>query len=1156
MADSDSLIVGVGASAGGLEAFKAFFQAVPADPGMAFVLVQHLDPEHRSALVNIVGDCTAMTVRSAEDGVAVEPNHVYVMPPDSVLRLESGVLRLTRPATTLARRVSINTFLTSLAEDQGENAVGIILSGFGSDGSLGVEAIKEHGGLTISQAEFDHAPKLGMPQSATATGWVDHVLPVEKMWDCLLHHRQFRSQTCGAKGPDGVRKDVEDNLGAISAILNSRLGRDISQYKTNTVMRRVQRRMQVLRTDTVLDYIEALRERSDEPDLLFREVLIRVTRFFRDPAAFETLSEKCIAPILAQGGPDDVIRVWVPGCATGEEAYSLAILFREAMALADQPRKIQIFATDIDDQAIGMARAGVFPDTIAVDVSAERLERYFQQEESQYRVSKDLREMCLFSVHDLVKDPPFSKLDLISCRNLMIYFAAPLQKRVVQMFHYALKPDGAVMLGASEALSTHARLFTPIDKKHRISRRLEAQASPAARHAIKPPEVGLTRKARVTPPPLEIKPEISRALGQFTPAYVIIDQHQDVQQFSGSIAKYLQPASGPASLNLSKLVHASLRLPLRAALKKARATQARVVDSGVDFQNEDRVETVNLVVEPLLEHDGGEGHMLVAFQDSPNRRPLAPVSSTGVTAEELTVSHEQLQTITEELETANEELQSSNEEYQSVNEELQSANEELETSKEELQSINEELQAVNAELADRNASLTDINSDLANLIDSTSIATLFLDGDLRIKRFTPALLSLFNVRAGDEGRPITDIVSHLARDGLQNDARRVMQTLMPVEREVGVLAGDRSYQMQVRPYRDLNNVINGVVITFVDISDRKRAEKDRADLAAIIDSSEDAVIGHDLQGLIQTWNRSAETIYGYTPAEAIGQPMTMLLSEGQADQWPAQLKQILSGIPIKQSDRVIVAKAGRIIDVSLTVSPVKDSTGKIVGGSAIARDITQQKLAEKQSALLLGELDHRVKNILAVVSSVVTQTIKTAQSPDELASSIEGRIQSIARAHSLLTHDGRMGATLAAIITVELEPYQRPIVPFTIAGDDVTLTPRAGMVLSMAIHELTTNAVKYGALGAEHGRLDIRWWRHEAEEAPVLRISWIERGGPPVSTPTRRGFGTTLIERALSHEFDAKVTREFRPSGLVCSIDIPLTEEVGHIGVRGREETS
>lgn len=1142
------LIVGIGASAGGLDAFKAFFRSLPPKPSMAFVLVQHLDPDYPSALVDILSEYSDLTISSGEDGTVVEPDRIYVMPRDSVMRIEGGVLRLTRPATTLARRVAIDTFLTSLAEDVGERAVGVILSGFGSDGSLGVEAIKEHGGLTLSQAEVDRAPKLGMPQSAVATGWVDHVLPVEKMAECLIEHQRFRSSG-GAVRTDAVLKEVEDNLGAISAILNSRLGRDFSQYKTNTVMRRVQRRMQVLRLETVADYILALRELPDEPEKLFREVLIRVTRFFRDAPAFETLASVAIAPLLAKAGGEDPIRVWVPGCATGEEAYSLAILFKEAMAQADRPRRIQIFASDIDDQAIGLARAGLFPDTIAVDVSAERLERYFQKEEAQYRVSKDLREMCLFSVHDVVKDPPFSRLDLITCRNLMIYFAAPLQKRVVQMFHYALKPGGIVMLGASEALTSHARLFAPIDKKHRISRRLDGQGHPDIRKLTphRSPRLS-TGKPAVDDGP---RPDIARALSRFTPAYVIVDEHHEVQQFSGSIAKYLEPTSGPASLGLDKLVHADLRAPLRNAFKKARATHARVIELGLEFQNEDRLESINLVVDPLFEGERPTGQILVAFQDLPVRRREPSDSPAAPWTSDLSVSHEQLQTVTEELETANEELQSSNEEYQSVNEELQSANEELETSKEEMQSINEELQAVNAELGSRNESLTDLNSDLSNLIGSTSIATLFLDSELRIKRFTPTLLALFNVRDGDEGRPITDIVSHLARDGLERDVREVMRTLIPVDREVMLVAGDRAFQMQVRPYRTTDNVINGVVITFVDISDRKRAEKDRSELAAIIDSSEDAVIGHDLNGIILTWNSSAETIYGYTADEAVGRPMSMLLSEGQADLWPAQMAQLLAGNPIRQSDRILTAKAGRIVDVALTVSPIRDDAGKVVGGSAVARDITQQKLAEKQQELLLRELDHRVKNILAVVSSVVSQTLKTTDDPAELAPTLEGRIQSIARAHSLLTEGGRMGASLAAIVEIELAPYRRDDHAFTITGDDVTLTPRAGLVLSMALHELMTNAAKYGSLSVHDGRLDLSWRVVvEGQPTPTLCLVWTERGGPPVVEPTRRGFGTTLIERALSHEFDAEVTRDFAPKGLTCRIDLPMTDDVGHLGVR------
>lgn len=1251
---------------------------------MAFVLVQHLDPDHPSALVDIVRECTAMKVSSAEDGAVVKPNCVFVMPPDATLRLEAGVLRLTRPATTVARRVSINTFLTSLAEDQGDNAVGVILSGFGSDGSLGVEAIKEHGGLTLSQAENDHAPKLGMPQSAVATGSVDHVLAVEDMPACLLDHLHFRGKVDGVTGADGVRHDVADHLGAISAILNSRLGRDFSQYKTNTIMRRVQRRMQVLRIDTVPGYIEALRERSDEPEMLFREVLIRVTRFFRDPETFQVLAEKCIAPLLAKGATDEVIRIWVPGCATGEEAYSLAILFKEAQALADRPRRIQIFATDIDDQAIVIARAGLYPDTIAADVSQQRLERYFQRDGDQYRVSKDLREMCLFSIHDMVKDPPFSKLDLISCRNLMIYFAAPLQKRVVQMFHYGLKPDGTVLMGASEALTAHGRLFTPIDKKHRLSRRLGGIAKsmplPTARPTRK---IDLAQAATLDTPDPEIKSGIARILEQFTPAYVVIDQNQDVRQFFGSVAKYLEPSTGPASFSLSKLIHADLRGPLRAALQKARSSQARVVEPGIEFQIFDRTETVNLVIEPLPENNGDSGLVLVAFQAVANRPQRPEIDVSHQHDDAWNVTREQLQTVTEELETANEELQSSNEEYQSVNEELQSANEELETSKEELQSINEELQTVNAELATRNESLTDLNSDMANLIDSTSIATLFLDGDLRIKRFTPTILDLFNVRRGDEGRPITDIVSLLARNGLENDVRQVTRTLIPIEREVEVIEGDQSYQMTVRPYRDINNVINGVVITFVDISERKRAETNRATLAAIIDSSDDAIIGGNLDGRITSWNPGAERLFGFAAENAVGQPFTILMPPDRQDEEDSILDRVRNGERIDSFETIRRCQNGNLVEISLTVSPIKNADGEIIGSSKIARDIsekkrvnaalsdseeryrtlfeaidqgfciiekvetkpgeasdyrylvtnpafsahsgvssvigktirevvpgeaeewfdlydavvetgtpirtdrhlqtqrrdltiyafrinngtrrcvavlfadiTERKLAERQSALLLGELDHRVKNILSVVSSVVTQTVKSALTPQELASSIEGRIQAIAKAHSLLTQEGRMGASFAEIIKTELAPYHSVAERVTVSGEDVTLTPRAGMALSMAIHELTTNAAKYGALSVEAGCIDICWEAVGDGQAPALRIEWAERSGPLVHPPTRRGFGTTLIERALSYEFDAKVQRAFLPTGLVCVIEMSLTDEVGQMGVRDVEENT
>jgi two-component system, chemotaxis family, CheB/CheR fusion protein len=1144
-----SLVVGIGASAGGLEAFRTFFSVMPADSGITFVLIQHLDPAYPSALVELIRSCTAMDVQSAEDGMPLGPDRVFVIPPDAVLRLDAGVLRLTSPAPPAERRVSINTFLMSLAEDQGPNAVGIILSGFGSDGALGIEAIKEHGGLTLTQAEFDHAPKLGMPQSASAGGFVDHVLPIEEMPTALLDYSRYRTKMDSAQRNDSVSADVTDHLGAISAVLNSRLGRDFSQYKSNTIMRRVQRRMMVLRVDSVSQYIKQLRERADEPSLLFREMLIRVTRFFRDRDVFETLARECLPPMLAKGGDQAPVRVWVPGCATGEEAYSLAILFKEAIAHADRPRRIQIFATDIDDRAIEVARAGIYPDTILADLSSDRIERYFVKEGDTYRVSRDVREMCLFSVHDLVKDPPFSKLDLISCRNLLIYFGSALQKRVIETFHYGLKPNGILLVGTTEALTAHGGFFGPIQKKHRLFKRLEGPV----KRLISPPggfspvthakeRLHLTDKA--------MEGSIARALGQFTPAYVIIDQQQIVQRFSGPIAKYLEPATGPASLHLSSLVHASLRAPLRAAIKEADSSQLRTIAPAVVFHIDDRTLAVNLVVEPLKSSDKAVGALLVAFQDvTPRQMPAAtevvvPNAPENMAQEELIATQRRFHTVTQELEAANEELQSANEEYQSVNEELQSANEELETSKEELQSINEELQTVNAELNARNENLVELNSDLANFIDSTSIATLFLDSELRIKRFTPPILELFNLREGDEGRPITDIVSQLASDGLESDARQVLRTLIPVRREVALAGGESLYQMQVRPYRDLKNVINGVVMTFVDISERKRAEQIHANLAAIIDSSEDAIIGHNLQGMVESWNPAAEAIYGYTAKEAIGRPITALLGGEQMQEWPELQRRLLAGESIRHFDSVQLGKDGRAIDVSLTISPIKDADGRMIGASAIARDITQRKSAEHQATLLLGELDHRVKNILAVVTSIVRQTLKTIDTPQGFASSIEGRIQAIAKAHNLITQKNKAGMSLTAIVNTELAAYLVSADRVTVSGSDITLTPKAGIALSLAIHELTTNAVKYGGFATCDGRLSISWYTFGKADHNSLRMEWEESSTENIEPPTKRGFGTTLLERSLALELDADVTREFRPSGLFCRIDIPLTEEV------------
>lgn len=1146
----EHLIVGIGASAGGLEAFRSFFSEMPVDSGMAFVLVQHLDPDYNSALADIISECTEMTVEKATDGTVAAPNTVSVIPQNAILKIEGGILRVAAPESPTARRLSIDTFLVSLAQDQGENAVGIILSGFGSDGTLGIQAIKESGGLTLSEAAFDHRAKFGMPQSATVGGFVDYVLPPQEMPARLLEYRDFRyrqpvPELSEAAGPGKI-----NHLMTICSVLNSRLGRDFGQYKPSTLMRRVRRRMQVLHIDDPNEYIAQLRILPNEPDLLFREILIGVTRFFRDNVMFEALAETVLPDLISNGGSDEPLRIWVAGCATGEEAYSLAILLKEALAKADCSRKVTIFATDVDDRAITIARAGLYSDAIEADMTVERLEQNFVKEGQRYRVTKNIRDMCVFSTHDLVKDPPFSRLDMVSCRNLLIYFESALQQRVIATFHYGLKRGGLLWLGPSETIAASGRLFKAFDKRSKIFKRLDVAAEiprspPRSRMSITSP---IERANDVD----DIDAQAARMIARYAPAYIVIDSQQEIQRFSGPVAKFMEPVSGDASLNLFKMLHAQLRPPVRNLVRKAVAKQMPIQEI-VTFEVAGQAHTINLIAEPMPEPVGGQRCILLAFQE-----PIAGTASVVLEDAdgdatfidpahgELIAAREKLQTITEELETANEELQSSNEEFQSVNEELHSTVEELETSKEELQSINEELQTVNAELNNRADSLVRSNSDLANLFDSTSIATLFLDNGSHIRRFTPAITEIFNIRDGDEGRLISDFSSRLSGSKLTQDIATVLRDLGSLEREAESVDGTTTYLVRIKPYRDLNNVIDGVVITLIEITENRKLERDRAHLAAIVASSQDAILSHDLDGKITSWNAGAEKIYGYTADEVIGQPMSTLLDDVQVNEWPENLIRLQRGELITDIDISRVTKGDRVIYVSLTISPMRNAQGDIIGASAVARDIATRKMAEQHTAMLMAELDHRVKNILAVVSVVVNQTLKAGGDALAAKSEIEGRILAISRAHGLLTEFGGVEGSLRDLIATELKPYQHKS-NVKVSGDDVVLTSKANVSLALAIHELATNSAKYGALSTTEGLLDLTWRVKGASPSLTLEIVWVEAGGPPVKTPTSRGYGTKLIELSLVRGLAATVNREFLETGVQCSIILPLTEDIGRL---------
>jgi two-component system CheB/CheR fusion protein len=835
------LVVGLGASAGGLDAFKSFFAGMPTQSGMVFVLIQHLDPHHKSLLVELLSNHTEMPVVQATDGMAVAADHVFIIPPNAVMTIKGGTLRVSKPAPPRERRRPIDVFFASLAEDQEEKAVCIILSGSGSDGSLGLKAVKEHGGFSLAQAGFDQTALLGMPSSAAATGLVDEVMPVEQMPARLLAYAQHLGRIGDRKAPDGTRRDAAEHLTRICALLRARLGHDFSQYKENTLVRRIQRRMQVLRIDNVPEYIDRLRQEPDQLDLLFRDLLIGVTQFFRDPEAFEALESEVMPKLLENKSNDDQIRIWVPGCATGEEAYSIAILVKEAMVNLEVAPKVQIFATDLDEHAVAIARHGRYRQTLS-GVSPERLKRWFAEEGDDYCVIKDIREMCVYSIHNLAKDSPFSKLDLISCRNLLIYFDTPLQNRLVRTFHYALRPSGYLFLGASEGVARHGGLFAVLDRKQRVfQRRDDVRASlPSALLGPAPasPSSGVAPPARIIGDAVDQRAR--RALEKYSPAYVVINRQHEVLRFSGRTGHYIEYSPGAASLNLFNILRKDLLPTVRAAVQKAFASRQLVVHEDLVIAINDHSKIVNLIIEPISEHAEAELYA-VGFQDRGFARRESATGETAETADaraqtlekELRATRTQLQSTIDDLETANEELKSANEEYQSVNEEFQSTNEELESAKEELQSMNEEVNTINGELHAKNEILAEANSDIKNLLDSTEIATLFLDNELRIRNFTPTLSEIFHVRAGDRGRPITDIANRLSYDDLERDAKQVLRSLSMVEHEVSVTQDGAAFLMRIRPYRTVSGVISGLVITFIDISERRHYEEQRARLAAI-----------------------------------------------------------------------------------------------------------------------------------------------------------------------------------------------------------------------------------------------------------------------------------------------------------------------------------
>jgi two-component system, chemotaxis family, CheB/CheR fusion protein len=968
-------IVGIGASAGGLEAMEAFFKAMPADAGMGFVLVVHLDPTHISILPELLQKHTKMPVSPVKDGIFIKPNHVYVIPPNKDLTILHGTLHLMELMQPRSANLPIDSFFRSLAQDQEGNAVCVILSGTGTDGTLGVKAIKGATGMVMVQDEAS-AKYEGMPRSAIATGLADYVLAPAQMPAQLIKYTRHASQ----KVPIGIissEGEVPSSLQKIFVILRARTEHDFSLYKKNTICRRIERRMNVHQIDDLGDYVRYLQQSDREVDILFKELLIGVTNFFRDPEAFQVLQTKILPKLLAGKPDDDAVRVWIAGCASGEEAYSVAMVLHECMEQVGRHFHVQIFGTDIDENAIDIARSGLYPASIIGDLGPQRVKRYFNKEEDgQYRVKKLIREMLVFAPQNVIKDPPFTKLDLLCCRNLLIYLGAELQRKLFPIFHYSLKPQGILFLGSSETIGVATDLFSPLHKKWKLFR---CKLSPTGAHPVldfpSQPESYQARDLGL-PETVQRAEELSALqlvetilLQSDTPPCAIVNDACNVVYIHGRTGRFLEPAEGKASVNIVEMARPGLGKDLVAAIRQVATHKQEVVIRDIKVQSNGDHLFLTLTARPILEQISMRGLIMVVFEETatPTQEKACskptPVKqrrgrSIDELEQELQYNRESLQTTIEELETSNEELKSTNEELQSTNEELQSTNEELETSKEELQSLNEESATVNAELQARIDELSKTNDDMKNLLDSTEIATVFLDTDLRVSRFTARATDLIPLTAADVGRPIQHLASTLIDTDLAEYGCKVLKDLAVREREVKS-RDDQCYTMRARPYRTTSNVIDGVVITFDDITELKQAEAmletQRIFQKAVLDSTANGIVACDQNGVLTFFNRAAGEFHGLpvepiSPEEwSIHYDLYEVDGETPLDLEHIPLVRALKDKTVSNAECVIAPKGRPARTVSVTGQKLVDSHGNDLGAVVSMNDITISRQGQLKS---------------------------------------------------------------------------------------------------------------------------------------------------------------------------------------------------------------
>jgi len=950
-------IVGIGASAGGLEAFEQFLSHVPENSGMAYIVIQHLDPTQKGMLPELLQRITKMKVFQVKDRTVVKPNCVYVIPPNKSMSILKGVLHLFNPIEERGLRLPIDFFLHSLAEDRQEKSVGVILSGMGSDGSAGIRAIKEKSGIAMVQspatAKFD-----SMPRNAIDSTPVDLVAPASELPEKLCAF--FKHLPIIKSGLDIETQD-QSALNKINTLLRAHTGNDFSLYKKNTMYRRIERRMSVHKIDKIAPYVSFLQENPKEVGILFKELMIGVTSFFRDTVVWEKLKETIIPTIIEKVQAGEILRAWVPGCSTGEEAYSLAIVFKEALERVHPHGGIslQIFATDLDNDAIETARKGLFPANIATDVSSDRLDRFFNKTEDGYRINTEIREMIVFAQHNIIMHPPFTKIDILSCRNLLIYMDTELQKKLFTLFYYSIKPEGIMILGGSESLGTQSRLFSPIDAKLKIYKRPDSSMKhdllnfPSSFSRSEPSDM---EKQEPVKSSQSIEMLANQLLLQyFSPPGVLVNENGDIIYISGRTGKYLEPAVGKANLNIFAMLREGLRNEFPMAFHKAIQTKEKVVLHNIRVGTNGGTKIVNVTFQWIDKPEPLNGMVMIIFSDVPeiagSRAKAKKGNKTSENVkqseleEELQRMHDEMQSALEEMQTSQEELKSANEELQSTNEELQSTNEELTSSKEEMQSLNEELQTVNVELQSKVDDFSRVKNDMKNLLNSTDIATLFLDKELNIRRYTNQATKIFKLIKSDIGRPFTDQVSELIYPELAADAMEVLKTLTFIKKQIPTNDG-RWFSIRIMPYRTFDDRIDGLVITFFNISDIKQLESELHETeqmhSLILKSSSDIIIRLSTDWKILEFNPEAVLFFEKKHKEAIQQNfIQMFVPEPVRKKTEKELNKLLKEeLDAKYKMQVITAGENLLV-AEWSVNVLLDDRKKPAGMIMITKNTTK-----------------------------------------------------------------------------------------------------------------------------------------------------------------------------------------------------------------------